>query len=261
MARTSRSPAAASSAARAANASPPPASSADGRLIASGTPLAIAVQADSTVATVTRPAPPRTAPRAARIAAPALPREPATRSTCPKSPLWAAERPFRQLLRQLLRDQYLEIARGARAEIEWHSQIGDRELPDPLRRRQQQVRELRRAEGHRRLGTNRRTDRMRPAGVQSTRDIDREARRRQRVHPLHELGVRRGERPFEAGAEERVDDEVGAGGRRGALLPVLSQLDDRELHRLADLELPGAVVAQTGARPKWRGRDRPRSRA
>ena len=40
------------------------------------------------VATVTRPAPERSAPTAARCAAPVLPREPATISTRPKSPLW-----------------------------------------------------------------------------------------------------------------------------------------------------------------------------
>ncbi len=37
--------------------------------------------------TVTRPAPPLNAARAARIAAPALPRDPATTATRPKSPL------------------------------------------------------------------------------------------------------------------------------------------------------------------------------
>ena len=42
---------------------------------------------DSAQKTVTRPAPARSAPRAARMAAPALPREPATTASRPKSPL------------------------------------------------------------------------------------------------------------------------------------------------------------------------------
>ena len=46
---------------------------------------------DRGVAMVTRPAPDRSAPIAARCAAPVRPREPATISTRPKSPLWESD--------------------------------------------------------------------------------------------------------------------------------------------------------------------------
>ncbi len=84
---TSLPAAAASSWSAAAAASPAPLT-ASGRVIDSSEAPSTTGRIGSGTATVTSPAPPRTAPRAARIAAPALPGPPAHSRTCPKSPLW-----------------------------------------------------------------------------------------------------------------------------------------------------------------------------
>jgi len=62
---------------------------ASGSVMISGRPAATIGSAAPGVATVTRPAPTRSAAVAARTAAPLLPTEPAMTSTCPKSPLCA----------------------------------------------------------------------------------------------------------------------------------------------------------------------------
>ncbi len=64
------------------------------------------------VATVTRPAPDRSAPTAARCAAPVFPRDPATTSTWPKSPLWASGRRAGTSVRTLVARE--QLARAAR---------------------------------------------------------------------------------------------------------------------------------------------------
>ncbi len=99
--------------------------------------------------------------RAARIAAPALPREPATRRTCPKSPLWAAAARVGSACANssAVSTSRSPSAHGERAK--GTPEVGDRELADPLRRRQEKVRQLGGAEGHRRVGPDRRADRVR----------------------------------------------------------------------------------------------------
>ena len=59
-----------------------------GRVIDSIEPSSTVCRIGSGTAAVTSPAPARTAARAARMQAPALPGEPATIRACPKSPLW-----------------------------------------------------------------------------------------------------------------------------------------------------------------------------
>ena len=67
----------------------PGASSSRRSIVSSGTWPSSAMPTDSEVATLTRPAPVRAAPRPASSAAPAYSREPATTSTLPNVPLWA----------------------------------------------------------------------------------------------------------------------------------------------------------------------------
>ena len=81
------------------------------------------------VATVTSPAPDRSAPRAARIAAPLLPRDPATIRTRPKSPLCASD--ARGLISGRIRSRVSSSSRGPSSVVEHlggNADVGDHDL-------------------------------------------------------------------------------------------------------------------------------------
>ena len=123
---------------------PPPA---DRCVIASGSAAQSASASDAAQKTVTRPAPARRAPRAARSAAPALPREPAMTASRPKSPLCASTRRPREQGADVGLLGPGEASRAVALESRARdSDVGDLHRAAGVGRRRQQVAGLRRPE-------------------------------------------------------------------------------------------------------------------
>ena len=203
------------------------------------------------VAIVTRPAPLRSAPAAARTAAPVLPREPATISTRPQSPLCASaargcdQRPHRLTGQQLqLRPVGLVDQRQRNADVGNHHVAGD------VFGRRQHQRHLRRRQGHGHVGLEDRADELAGIGRQPRRQIDRDHRRLGGVDVGDDRLVQAGERPAEPGADDGVDDDVGGGDLRAVQLPRLrvDDLDDRQAEPADDVEVEPGVATDVGER-------------
>ena len=130
--------------------------------------------------------------------------------------------------------------------------VRDREVARQVARRRQHERELRRAErdGQRRLDG--RTDHLVGVGRQAARQVDRDHRHRRRVDVVHDRLDEAGQRRLQAGAEQGVDDEVVTDDLGGVQFPVLlaGDLDDRQSHaRRGSRDSSGRRRARRPARP------------
>ena len=223
----------------------PSSSAGSARLIDSIEPTSTAASSGAGTPRVTSPAPARTAARPARMAAPALPGDPATTSRWPKSPLCAAAARARQQPGELLAGEQLEVAVRLLDERGGHAQVGHRHIAAGQRGRRQHVRHLERGEGHRELRSHVGARRQVRAGVEPARQVDREHRCAEGAQALDRRREEARERAGEPGAEERVDDQVAAAGRGegGAQSRLVPHLLDLQRQRAADGELARGLLA------------------
>ena len=164
-------------------------------------------------ATVTRPEPIRSAARAASRAAPVRVAPPEATRVWPRSYLCDESPGLRQSPQPECRVVGKQVSALGRQNLPADADIRHLDLAAMRPPRHQQVAGLSRREGHGAGGLDGNAPHRSRIAVDAGGKIDGENRQARSVHPVDDVPRRAVEIAGEAGAEERIDDQVGVGER------------------------------------------------
>ncbi len=195
---------------------------------------------------VTRPAPDRSAPIADRCAAPVRPLRTGHDQDAAEVAFVRVGHARRHDLAHALARQELEVLSFELFEHRIRdADVRDHQISAVRIGRGKDQRNLRRAEGDRHRGFDRRAfDHVR-VRRHARRQIDRNDRDSERVHVGHHRLEQAAQLPAKPGAEDRVDDEIALGDLGEVQLPFLraGDLDDSEADPAEDFEIDPGVAA------------------
>ena len=125
-----------------------------------------------------------------------------------------------------------------------NADVGDDDVARLRLAWRQHERKLRRRQRHRHRGANALADRLGVIGRQAARQIDGDDRNARGVDVGGDRFHHAGERRLEAGAEDRVDDEVALGDFREVEIPglLVGNLDDGQAQTAEDLEVQPRIA-------------------